>query len=119
MAEDVDRRMMEVLNKDGKVAEIWKYRADSNDYLLSEELKYDKDGNMTEARAYKNGGVTRLRSFTFDTEGRVASARFEIPGVNSERTYTYTYSDPDSRGNHRKSVSTEGIVTHRQIEYYE
>jgi hypothetical protein len=118
LVEDARRRFVDVY-KDGRVAEEWLYLPDSNDYLLHQELKYDQDGNMTESRTYKNGAVTRLRTFSFDKEARITSARFEIPGINSERTYTYTYSEPDNHGNYLRSVSTEGISTRRQIEYYE
>ena len=116
--ENTGQRRMEVYDKNGRVTEVWAYNADSNSYWLDEMRRYDETGNMVESRARDKRGLERSRAFQFDKEGKLTSATYELPS-GLKRNVTYTYSEPDSRGNYLKIVSSGGVVTTRLIEYYE
>ena len=117
-AEDIYRRCMDVYDGEGRVIETWRYLPDSSSYKLYELLRYDQAGNMVESKSRDNEGLERSRAFQFNTEGQLIAATYELPS-GLKRTISYTYSEPDGKGNYLKIVSSGDIVTSREIEYYE
>ena len=73
---------------------------------------------MVESKSRDNEGLERSRAFQFNTEGQLIAATYELPS-GLKRTISYTYSEPDGKGNYLKIVSSGDIVTSREIEYYE
>lgn len=115
--EEVGQRLKEIYNANGFLTEIWEYNKDSAAYLPVVLRRPDAQGNMAESKRRDKIGLGRSRGFQFDKDGKLIAEVHELP-TGLSQGYTYTYSEPDSRGNFLKIVSSLGIVTTREIEYY-